>query len=123
MRRHLATKKISGVRRVLPSGFRASVAEARKLKSQTRSTSIRSYSSPVERAVAAARAGQRAFKSKGGVKLRKEIGLDHVLTDMKTYVALLEGEKYKGNEARMIADWVKGDNLGGLCSSCRKAFW
>jgi len=122
LRRHLVTKKINGKRTVLPSGFRASIAEVKKLRAQTRTTSIKSYSSPVERAVAAARAGRRAFESKGKINLRKEIGLDHVLIDMKTYVALLEGEKYKGNEARMVADWIKGDNLGGSLIPAEKHF-
>ena len=44
LRRHLATKKVDGKRRVFPSGFRASVAEAKKLKAQTKTTSVKSYS-------------------------------------------------------------------------------
>jgi hypothetical protein len=122
LRRHLATKKINGVRTVLPSGFRASIAEARKLKAQTRATSIKSYSSPVERAVAAARAGQRAFGSKERISLRKEIGLNHVLLNEETYVNLLMSSKYKGNEVRMVADWIKGNNLGGSLIPAEKHF-
>ncbi|MGI6589856.1 MAG: hypothetical protein ACOX1V_04315 [Candidatus Iainarchaeum sp.] len=113
LRRHLATKKVDGKRRVFPSGFRASVAEAKKLKAQTKTTSVKSYSSPVQRAVAAARAGRRAFGSKGKIKIKQELGLSSVLLNEAIYVDLLMSSKYKGNEARMVADWVKGSTLGG----------
>jgi len=127
LRRHLVTKKVADasgnkVRVVKFGGAKGAVLAGRMLRIESRAARVKSYSSTVARAVAGARAAQRAFRNGGKVSLRKELSLNNALLDEKIYVEILESKKYAGDEAKMVADWIKGDNLGGSVVPAKPLF-
>ena len=128
MRRHLADKKVKmpdgkTVRVIGFRGARGAIAEARQIRALTGTTRVKSYSSPVARALGTSRLSQRAFGRKGNpaVRIRKELGYDFSILSMDKYAEVVE-KKYGNNEAKAVAAWVKGDNLGGSVKPAKEVF-
>lgn len=120
LRRHVATiKNKEGKRIVGYSGAKGGITAGRILRGKNPNSKIKSYSSPVPRAIVGARTAQRAFSSKSQVRLRKELGEMSMFKNPEKTMKVVE-KKYKNNEIAARNAWLKGSTLEGSLYPSKK---
>lgn len=118
LRRHVATTKKNGQRVVGYSGAKGGIIASRVLRGKNPNSKIKSYSSPVERAVVAAKTGQRAFSSRMKIREKKELGEVH-FKDVDKLMKIFE-EKFKGDEIALRNAWLNGSTIKGSMIPVKK---
>lgn len=113
LRRHLATKKINGVRVVPISGLKQGIKVGRGMLLKHSARPIKSYASESDRAMRGAKTAQRAFGIRNGkVRLRNDINFSHFFIDEKKAMEVLE-KKFGNDEVKARDAWIRGDNFEG----------